>query len=142
MSQSKHDKKIIRVFKKVGFVTPTKMIDSLQGSIWRATSKNEPIQHSVIKITDQYLHENQLSIINHQQYRVAEDILVEQSILKFLTQNEQCPKSIVKFQRFFKTNTDYYLVMEDGGPSSLFDFVMKAHKLILANKIEISHWQL
>ena len=34
---------------------------------------------------------------------------------------------------------NFYLVMEDGG-HSLFAFVQKAHSLIQAGNLEISHW--
>eukprot|EP01083_Nonionella_stella_P089301 249145_1 len=140
MSQSKHDKKVTRVLQKVGLVSATKLTNSLQGSIWRAASKDGGDKFSVTKVTSQYLHEKSMSVVDNQAYAVNEDILLEQSILKFLTQNTNCPKSIVRFERFFKTNTDYYLVMEDGG-TSLFDFIMKAHKLIAEKKIEASHWK-
>ena len=35
---------------------------------------------------------------------------------------------------------NYYLVMEDGGDVSLFDFVVKVHRLIQMGKLRISEW--
>eukprot|EP01083_Nonionella_stella_P070198 187720_1 len=79
-------------------------------------------------------------VVNGQVYSIKEDIILEQSILKYLTQDIRCPKSIVKWHQFFKTETDLYFVMEDAG-HSLFDFVTQAHALVKARKIDIRHWQ-
>merc|ERR1712228_158989 len=72
-------------------------------------------------------------------YKVPENILKEQCILKYLTQHKKCPNSIAKFERFFRTRSSYYLQMEDGGVS-LFNFVQKAHRSIKAGEIELSEW--
>ena len=107
---SKHDRRIIRVLNKVGLVEAKKVTETLQGSIWRATSQSQSslgcreTESVVIKVTNQYLQKNSLAQIGNQQIPVQEDILLESSILKFLTENEKCPKSIVKFRRFFKTS--------------------------------------
>eukprot|EP01083_Nonionella_stella_P089302 249146_1 len=140
MPQSKHDKQVSRVLRKVGLVSATKLTNTIQGSIWRASSSDARDKTSVTKVTSRYLHDKSISVVNNTTYAVNEDILLEQSILKFLTQNQNCPKSIVQFEYFFKTNSDYYLVMEDGGVP-LFDFIMKAHKLIAQNKITFAHWK-
>eukprot|EP01084_Bolivina_argentea_P171006 296280_1 len=137
---------VSRLFSQIGLVDCNKLTHTLQGSIWKGyrSSREEGAENKpvAIKITNKLLHQYSISIANDKIYRVNEDILVEQSILKFITQNEQCPKSIVKFNQFLITDTDYYLIMEDGGPSSLFDFLQIGHKLIKADKIEISHWKL
>eukprot|EP01084_Bolivina_argentea_P101902 182630_1 len=137
MSQSKYDQKIIRTLHKVGYDVATKLTNTLQGSIWRASNNNET---SVIKVTNIFMHKHKLAIINGKQHTIQEDILLEKSILKYITQFKNCPKSIVKYKRFFRTNTDYFLVMEDGG-SSLFDFILKAHDYVRNGDIEIIEWQ-
>eukprot|EP00483_Globobulimina_turgida_P001546 UN01548 len=98
------------------------------------------METSVIKITNQFLHKHSMSVVGNKVYSVSEDIFLEQSILKYLQQQENYPKSIVKCQQFFRTDTSYYLVMSDGG-NSLFVFMQKAHQLIRAGKIELSHWK-
>eukprot|EP01084_Bolivina_argentea_P050215 92334_1 len=144
-----NSKKVYRRLVKMCFINPTKVTDTLQGSIWRATKSQtnqsaryiyDPSSCTVIKVTNRYLHQLQVGIIGTSTYRVNEDILLEQSILKYLTQQTKCPHSIVKFHRFFKTNQNYYLVMEDGG-SCLFDFVRNAHKLIRNKRIGPSEWR-
>jgi serine/threonine protein kinase len=134
---------VSRVLTQIGLVDCTKITDTLQGSIWRAwnDSHDEGVSNkpAAIKITNQQLHKHSISIANDKIYHVNEDILLEQSILRYLTQ-QNCPKSIVKFHQFFKTDTDYYLVMEDGG-SDLWYFLKIAHKLIKAGKIELNHWK-
>eukprot|EP01083_Nonionella_stella_P218367 783108_1 len=129
MSQSKHDRKIIRILKKIGLTNATKISQTLQGSIWRATHSAEN-ESMVIKVTDKAMHQQHFSVIDGTKFHVQEDILLEQSILKYISQFEDCPDSIVQFKRFFKSCTDYYLVMQDGGHSSLFDFVFVAHIFI------------
>eukprot|EP01083_Nonionella_stella_P076313 207901_1 len=141
MSHSKFDNEVAHVLRNVGLVSSTKLTDSIQGSIWRSRSGDGPSPTPfVTKVTRRHLHENSISVMNDTVYTVEEDILLEQSILKFLTQNTDCPQSIVRFQSFFKTKSDYYLVMEDGG-ESLFDFIEQAHKLIAAKTITLSHWK-
>merc|ERR1712154_480879 len=79
-------------------------------------------------------------MVDGKTYEVNEDVLMEASILRYLTQSKACPNSIVKYRQFLKTETDYLLFMEDGG-TNLFDFMHNAHKLILDGKIHIRHWQ-
>eukprot|EP01084_Bolivina_argentea_P258214 435217_1 len=123
---------------KIGFVECTKIDDSLQGGIYRAKSKS--LQSAVIKVSNQSLCHNSSAIIGHKSYKVKENILLEKSILKFLTQQKHCPDSIVKFMSFFKTKTHYYLVMEDGG-MSLFEFTRQMHRLIKMGHVGMDEWQ-
>eukprot|EP00486_Rosalina_sp_Unknown_P008310 CAMPEP_0201594492 /NCGR_PEP_ID=MMETSP0190_2-20130828/191789_1 /ASSEMBLY_ACC=CAM_ASM_000263 /TAXON_ID=37353 /ORGANISM="Rosalina sp." /LENGTH=371 /DNA_ID=CAMNT_0048054119 /DNA_START=71 /DNA_END=1182 /DNA_ORIENTATION=+ len=144
MSQSydKHDQKIIRVLRKVGLIAANKIAETLQGSIWRASPLSDESLNPktiVIKVTNKYLQQNSLARIGKTTVPVYEDIISEAGILKYLSEDDKCPKSIVKFDRFFKTSKDYFLMMEDGG-SSLFKFVTDAHKLIQLGKLEVSHW--
>eukprot|EP01084_Bolivina_argentea_P299873 516945_1 len=142
MSRSKFDNEVAHVLRNVGLVSSTKLTDSIQGSIWRSQSTDGPATATpfVTKVTHRFWHENSISVTDGAVYTVKEDILLEQSILKLLTQNTDCPQSIVRFQSFFKTKSDYYLVMEDGG-GSLFDFIKQAHKLIAAKTITSAHWK-
>ena len=57
----------------------------------------------VIKVTNQFLQQNHLAQIGKETVAVHEDIIFESGILKHLSEDKQCPKSIVKFNRFFKT---------------------------------------
>ena len=107
-----------------------------------------------------------MAIIGAKQYKVNEDVLKEIAILKYLMDDQNCPKSIVKYVESFKGSVNflnlfiihriyfpffslffcdfsklhYYLVMEDGG-FSLFEFVVKVHRLIRMGKLHISEWQ-
>eukprot|EP01083_Nonionella_stella_P286986 976793_1 len=142
MVDAKNTRKILRVLKKIGFTQGTKIVDTLQGSIWRAEKKKKtsPGETAIIKITDQHLHKHSLTVpINGNRYHVKEDILLEQSILKYLTEQENVPKSVVKFEKFCRSNSSYYLVMEDGG-SSLFNFINKSHQLARLPKVEVCNW--
>eukprot|EP01083_Nonionella_stella_P166948 559778_1 len=121
---------------------PKKITDTLQGSIWRVyKTASEPGESTnfVIKITNKCLHKYSIGIVGNSTYSVSEDILAEQCILKYLTLQNQCPKSIVKFHRFCKTSSDYFLIMEDGG-TCLFDFVREAHDLLRGKKLAMSEW--
>eukprot|EP01084_Bolivina_argentea_P220868 374234_1 len=130
------------VLKQVGFDDCVKITDSLQGSVWRATqlTPDGQINRFVIKTANQFLYAHSKGLVHGKSYQIKEDIVLEQSILKYLTQDTDCPNSIVKWHHFFKTNTDLFLVMEDAG-SSLFDFITKAHNLVRTNKIDAKHWR-
>eukprot|EP01083_Nonionella_stella_P291748 992490_1 len=112
VEQIKDTDSIPDVLRKTGFSNVSKITSTLQGTIWSATTYD--LQSVVIKTTSKYLHDKSMSSINGQTSHVQEDILLEQSILKYVTQQQDCPKSIVKFQDFFQTNCDYYMVMEHG----------------------------
>eukprot|EP00484_Ammonia_sp_Unknown_P030465 CAMPEP_0197038604 /NCGR_PEP_ID=MMETSP1384-20130603/15516_1 /TAXON_ID=29189 /ORGANISM="Ammonia sp." /LENGTH=337 /DNA_ID=CAMNT_0042469061 /DNA_START=31 /DNA_END=1044 /DNA_ORIENTATION=- len=149
MSQScdKHDKKVVHILNKVGVIDARKLTQTLQGSIWKASlvstngdNDSDAPKAVAVKVTDRYLQEHGLARIGDQTYCVQEDIVYEAKLLQSVTASKQCPDSIVKFHRFFATKTDYYLIMEDGG-SSLFDFVVKAHRFIRAGTIGLSHWK-
>lgn len=79
------------------------------GSVWRATQKSTN-RAVVIKITDKKLHANSMTVIDGQRYKVRENIKAEKQILKYLTTKAKCPKSIVKYVDFFRSNFNYYLV--------------------------------
>ena len=98
---------IFRVFKKIGLFQGKKITDTLQGSIWRAltctTNGVGKMKSVVIKRTNQTLFDQSCAVIQSKIFSVQENILMEKSILKYLTQSGDCPNSIVKFQCFFKT---------------------------------------
>ena len=78
------------------------------GSIWKAEDKSP--KQAVIKVTNQELYKKSAAVIQGRSYTVEEDIYIEQNILKFVTQRKECPKSIVRFVRFFKVCTCIYFV--------------------------------
>eukprot|EP01084_Bolivina_argentea_P204044 348408_1 len=133
---------------KIQICNPVKIADTLLGTIYRASTSppNTPSTTSdddrtvVIKVASRYAQQNSVSIINNKEYPIQENIALEQSILKYLTQQPDCPQGIVKFIAFAETNDDFHLVMEDGG-GSLFDFCKSVHQYIKAGVIEIAHWQ-
>eukprot|EP01084_Bolivina_argentea_P158448 276006_1 len=139
---SSTSKKINRVLQKIGLSKIAKITDTLQGSIWRGVSegKDKSMSNSVVKVTDQTLHRQSVSVINNQRIQINENILVEQSILKFLTQHKSCPPSIVKYRRFFQSNTNYFLEMEDGG-ICLVDFINSVIQMNGSGQVIICNWQ-
>eukprot|EP01084_Bolivina_argentea_P064886 118282_1 len=143
--EAKQHIKACRKLKGIGITNAKKITNTLQGSIWRTSqypwsNTSCDILASVIKITNRRLHRHSLGVIAGTTFKVSEDILLEQSILKYLTEDKDCPKSIVRYYKFVQTSTDFFLVMEDGG-SCLFDFVRDAHRLIRKRKIALSEWR-
>eukprot|EP01083_Nonionella_stella_P135377 411831_1 len=126
------------IMSNVGYIDAVKITDSLQGSIWRSrhAETNLPV---VIKITNKKLHEKQIIIVNGTQYRVYEDILKEKMLLKYLSTDETCPNSLVKYLTEFESNINYYLIMSDGG-CPLISLINHAHEYISVGKIQISSW--
>eukprot|EP01083_Nonionella_stella_P015107 42269_1 len=140
MSDCTLTENVLNAFKKapIQLLNPIKISDTLQGSIWRAsTTDNSTV---VVKVTDRSQYTNSTATFNNKVYHnIKEDIVLEQSILKHLTQREDCPESLTKFIAFFETDDLYLFIQQDGG-YSLFDFVRNAHKLIRTGTINISHW--
>jgi len=129
---------VIDILENAGLVSPKKLVNTLQGSVWRCTQllSNKKV---VVKVTNKELHSKSLVILNGRKISVLENILVEQEILKYLSKDPKCPESIVRRKDFFESNTDYFLVLQDGG-GSLFDFVVKVHKYIEHGYLSIDQW--
>lgn len=146
LSDNHHDERLANIFSKIGIDNAYKLCHSLQGTIWRASFRDHADDSSckpkrvVVKVADRYLQQHSLAQIGNKTVSVRENILSEAKLLKFITRNKSCPKSIVQFHKLFRTQHEYFLVMEDGG-SSLFDFVVKAHHFIRGGIVELSHWK-
>eukprot|EP01083_Nonionella_stella_P070758 189465_1 len=138
-----HDQQSRMLLNQMGFDDTEKITGTLQGSIWRAKTNPNPnkpsLSSSVVKVTDRSMHKQKIAVYHGNVHQVDEDIVLEQAILRYLTQSETCPPSIVKFKRFIQSETDYALEMEDGG-SSLFSFVTKAHQLLQSGSMDHDHW--
>eukprot|EP01083_Nonionella_stella_P069497 185278_1 len=142
MSQATTEtKNVPDVFKRIPIAlsNPVKITDTLQGSIWRASTTTHG--SVVVKLTNQNQHYNSISIHNNTIYRnIKENIVSEQSILKHLSQQTNSHQFITKFIRFFKSDGLFVFVQQDGG-HSLFNFVETSHKLLKSGRIEIRHWK-
>ena len=86
------------------------------------------------------LHSQSIVIRNGKKLRVHENIIMEKDILHYLCADAKCPKTIIKYIDFFKSNINYFLVMENGG-HSLFEFIVKNHRYIEQGRLEIKNWQ-
>eukprot|EP01083_Nonionella_stella_P170020 577762_1 len=141
MTHSMPNESVHNAFKHAPFelVNPVKLADTLQGSIWRATTS--PSCTVVLKLTNREHHMNSTATCNNTLYHnIKENIVLEQSILKYVTQDTDCPQSIAKFVAFFQTDDLFVLIQEDGG-YPLFNFVTTAHHLIRTGQIDIDHWK-
>jgi len=138
VDDAKYNKKLKAILTKRGYVQSSKLIDTLQGTIWRAVHQKTELR-VVIKITSKELATKSIMYIDGEKRIVHENILREKIILKYLGRNKECSKSVVKYVDFMKSNVNYYLVMSDGG-HSLFDFNLKVHEYIESGKIHIAHW--
>eukprot|EP01083_Nonionella_stella_P266423 901312_1 len=105
-TQFKDADKIIATLISIGFTNPCKIMDTLQGSIWKAKhqSTNENL---VIKVTSKHLHSESVALIKGLKHNSLENIISEAKIQKYLTNGvnaEVCPKSIVKYVYSFQSN--------------------------------------
>eukprot|EP01083_Nonionella_stella_P176103 615268_1 len=145
MSQSVETENVYRILKHapIQLFTPVKIADTLQGSIWRASTTNhsKPSTNTIVfKLTSKHQHNQSISIVNDTIYHdVKENIILEQTILNYLTLQPN-HQTITKFIAFFETQDWFVLVQEDGGVS-LFDFIQTSHRLIRAGKMSINHWK-
>jgi len=124
---------------RAGFHHIHKIADTLQGAVWKGSSQVSPRHVHVIKATNKYLHEQSISTKGDKVHHIDENIMTERLIMDFLSKKQDLPKSIVKYHSFFHTSSHFYLCMEYGG-KPLFDFVLKAHKLISQGHLDISEW--
>mmetsp|Transcript_15629 Transcript_15629/g.23876 ORF Transcript_15629/g.23876 Transcript_15629/m.23876 type:complete len:364 (-) Transcript_15629:1258-2349(-) len=53
--------------------------------------------------------------------------------------SKEAKKNVVKYVDFFKSNSNFYFVMENGG-HMLFDFVVRVHRYIESGKLDIAEW--
>ena len=99
LAQIKYERKLKAILSKRGYSKPNKIVDTLQGTIWRAIQKstNSPV---VIKITSKELTSESTVIVNGQKFEISENILSEKNILKHLSNDEKCPKAITKYIDF------------------------------------------
>mmetsp|Transcript_38951 Transcript_38951/g.62193 ORF Transcript_38951/g.62193 Transcript_38951/m.62193 type:complete len:377 (-) Transcript_38951:643-1773(-) len=130
---------IAAVLKYVGFTPLQKLADTLQGQIWSVvnTESGAPL---VVKIASKALHEKKTAIANNEKIVTHEDILKETSILRYLNSFTNCPPSIIGYHGFVYTESEYYLIMANGG-RSMFDFVQKGHSFIRQNRLAVQHWK-
>ena len=98
----KYAKKLKAILTKRGYVQSKKVIDTLQGTIWRAVQQSTKLQ-VVIKITSKALASKSVMVINGEERPVHENILREKIILKYLSDGKNCPQSIVKYVDFMKS---------------------------------------
>eukprot|EP00485_Elphidium_margaritaceum_P005635 CAMPEP_0202685690 /NCGR_PEP_ID=MMETSP1385-20130828/1521_1 /ASSEMBLY_ACC=CAM_ASM_000861 /TAXON_ID=933848 /ORGANISM="Elphidium margaritaceum" /LENGTH=297 /DNA_ID=CAMNT_0049340113 /DNA_START=62 /DNA_END=952 /DNA_ORIENTATION=+ len=140
-ASTKQSKIIKNVLRKSGLGKAKPIAASLQGSIW--TAKGDNGEQYIVKVTNKHLHQHSVAEIDGAHYAIQENIKLEAQILSHLTaavgEEQQDPHHIVKFVDFFQSQSNYYLVMENGG-SPLFEFVVKAHQLIAVQKLEIREW--
>eukprot|EP01084_Bolivina_argentea_P311806 539781_1 len=143
---SKTERSILAVLEHAGYSSTKKITDTLQGSIWSSIKKrntNSDNQSVVIKVTSRKLHKQSMIIHDGKKYRVDENVIKEKEILKYLTnstnENENVMHNCVKYIDFFKSNANYYFVMQNGG-HMLFDFVVRVHQYINMGQLEISEW--
>eukprot|EP00485_Elphidium_margaritaceum_P010430 CAMPEP_0202708182 /NCGR_PEP_ID=MMETSP1385-20130828/20435_1 /ASSEMBLY_ACC=CAM_ASM_000861 /TAXON_ID=933848 /ORGANISM="Elphidium margaritaceum" /LENGTH=341 /DNA_ID=CAMNT_0049367095 /DNA_START=36 /DNA_END=1058 /DNA_ORIENTATION=- len=120
------------------------LANTLQGVVWDATvlnpAKKNDNDRVVVKMTNRYLHENGIAATKNKILTVKENIVLEASIMKYLSTFKDLPKSIVRFHDFFQSNRNFYLVEEHGG-MPLFDFVVQCHQLIASGCIQLDDWK-
>eukprot|EP01084_Bolivina_argentea_P078903 143192_1 len=139
---SKTERNILAVLDQAGYCSNHKLSHTLQGSIWSCIHRKtrEPV---IIKVTSRKLHRESMMIHDGKKYNVEENIIKEKEILKYLTvqkrsaSHSQTP--IVAYRDFFKSNSNYYFAMQNGG-HMLFDFCVRVHRYIESNKVEIAEW--
>jgi len=124
-----------------GYVFWKKLCDSLQGELFEA----RPLDGSpavVIKKIDKRLHRKRISEQNGMNIVVEENIIKETILLHHLTvENRPTSDYLVKFLKFFESESYFYLVMENAGTMNLAAFNERAHRLIADGKLKIREWR-
>lgn len=129
-----------KFFLNRGYENVSKIVNTMQGMVVSADHIPSDTK-VVIKITSRRLHDRGAAIINGVEYLVDENILAERSVIRYLSDKDKCPPSIVKYVDFFKSQSNYYLVQEFGGKHTLHDFARKVHRMIESGKVSIADWR-
>jgi len=124
-----------------GYEKVSKICDSLQGDVYKARVVNPKVSgvalgdYVAIKRSSKELLEQKTAIENQMDdtqmtFCVAEDIVKEAKILKFINNHRNFSNYVVKYVDFFESDTDYYLVTEYIDGYTMRQFVEKAHDYI------------
>lgn len=98
---AKYAKKLKSILTKRGYVQSSKLIDTLQGTIWRAVQQSTN-RRVVVKITSKDLACKSIMMVDGEKRPVHENILREKIILKYLSNSKHCPQSVVQYVDFMK----------------------------------------
>lgn len=137
-SPSLADRNVMAVLGQAGYCQSRKLTQTLQGTIWSSHRKKSS-QSAIVKVTSRKLHEDGVIVVDGQKYSVSEDIVKEQDILRFLSA-QSGGRGVVRHLDFFKSNSNFYFVMEHGG-HMLFDFVVRVHRYLESGKLALGHWR-
>mmetsp|Transcript_8887 Transcript_8887/g.13725 ORF Transcript_8887/g.13725 Transcript_8887/m.13725 type:complete len:418 (+) Transcript_8887:149-1402(+) len=125
-------------------MSETAMARTLQGSVWRASlTANGFNTDVVVKVTDKRLHQSRATFVHGTAVSVKEDIVSEMQILRYLSLNGQrfgLHHYMTTFVDFFDDEKNFFLVMQNGG-TSLFEFVLKAHRYLANGGLCVLEWQ-
>eukprot|EP00485_Elphidium_margaritaceum_P000851 CAMPEP_0202690506 /NCGR_PEP_ID=MMETSP1385-20130828/5463_1 /ASSEMBLY_ACC=CAM_ASM_000861 /TAXON_ID=933848 /ORGANISM="Elphidium margaritaceum" /LENGTH=330 /DNA_ID=CAMNT_0049345773 /DNA_START=21 /DNA_END=1013 /DNA_ORIENTATION=- len=127
-----------KALRDAGYDVKHEIAQTLQGRIVSATRRADGAQ-VVIKQTAIDLHSQSVAWRDGKMFRVNENILKEYEILRYLTCQSGHDPGMVKFIDLVKSDTHIFLVMQHGG-FSLFDFCVRAHKLIRKGVLSVSEW--
>eukprot|EP01084_Bolivina_argentea_P190877 327902_1 len=131
------------ILAKKGYKKLHKITDTLQGELIKAVNINDTNNiHYAIKRTEKSLHNQGIAIQDEMNFCVAENIVKESLILKYLTSNSAADGKIVKYIDHFESETDYYLVTEYiSSETNLKQFVRNAHNYIDQKQITLKYYQ-
>ena len=102
-------KRLETVLKKAGYVKPIKIINTLQGSIWRVKAAKSK-KSVVVKLANRQLFSKGVVIVGKEVVESNEDIMKESKILSYLSSDPNCPRSIIKHVDCFQWYVDVHIV--------------------------------
>ena len=93
---------------KNGYIKAGELCKTLQGSMWLAYDKSSQMDVA-IKIAIRDLVNTSTARHKEKKIKISEDIKSEALLLKLISSDQKCPKSITKFVNFFKRYTIYII---------------------------------
>eukprot|EP01084_Bolivina_argentea_P245295 410702_1 len=130
------------IFMDNGYNKFNTLTDTLQGQLIKAQRISDK-KLVVVKKTNKILFEDEIAIQDEMSFCVAENIIKEALILKYLTvDNMSIGDHIVHFIDTFQTENDYYLVMEYiESEMNLKQFIQISHRYIKQGKLKLKQYQ-
>ena len=115
-----------------GYKLTSKITNTLQGYIYKGINKSG--KNIIIKMSNRFLYQKGIAIVNGEMFRVNENIIKEARIMRMIDANKPPINCYVKLLDTFRDNKYYYIIMNNAG-INLFKWVCNKHDLIKNNEL-------
>eukprot|EP01084_Bolivina_argentea_P292906 503689_1 len=130
------------VLQRHGYKRITKISETLQGELFKASDLHQN-RYVAIKRTDKRLFRQQIAVQDDISFVVAENIVQEAFLLRYLTvDHTPIGDYVLQFIDFFESNASYYLVIEYiESEMNLKQFITKCAQYIANGQLSLNEYK-